>query len=217
MGRRWSRIKRLAVKKISAIRAVRARVDRAVAWEAKEMRGTSLAPLCVTVALGVGAPSHADEIQAADGILNFVSNGCLNSIVSGSPVSVFARQQRAEIAAEEFARTLLGTGEGTVYLKAHPLYPLVIVERSGGPCTVNARVPGDLTAEIEAVDDFLAGPGGGFYVARVFEEAAGTAGWTTHRVYLGQRRGKKITLLFSTTPGAETIDQIMFAAAETRP
>jgi hypothetical protein len=181
------------------------------------MRGTRLALLCLGTSLALGATARADEAAATDQFLNFVSNGCIGSIGGGASVSVFAKQQEASLADEKFAGTVLGTDKGTVYFKADPMYPLAIAERASGPCTVHAKFPADLTGLVAAVEDFFGGPGGGFYPVRVFEEDAGAAGWTTHRVYVGQRRGKKFTLLFSTTPGAATLDQIMFAALETKP
>lgn len=170
--------------------------------------------LCLGLA-AAAAPARANEAEATDRFLNFVSNGCVQAIVAGAALKDFAGKHQAQLADAKFASTFLGKDKGTVYLKDDPAYPLVIAERPQGPCTVNAKFAGDLTALIEAVDDFLGGPGGGFYPVRVFEEAAG-AGWTTHRIYLGQRHGKKLTLLFSTTPHVETVDQIMFAAAETK-
>ncbi len=173
--------------------------------------------------LGLGAaliagPAQADEAQATDRFIDFVSNGCVQALIDGASLSGFAGKAQANPAPEGFARAVLGKDKGSVYVKDDPVYPLALADRTdGGPCTVNAKFPGDLTAMIEAVEDFFAGPGGGFYPVRAFEESAGAAGWTTHPIYLGQRRGKKITLLFSTTPGAETVDQIMFPVAETRP
>ena len=81
--------------------------------------------------------------------------------------------------------------------------------RPSGPVTVNTKLTGDLTEMIEIVEGLFAGPGGGFYPVRTFEEEAGALGWTTHRIYLGRRQGKKLTLLFSTTPGDDTVGQVM--------
>ena len=181
------------------------------------MRRSALLWLTLGVAALAATTAQADDAAATDQFLNFASNGCIQSLVTGAALKDFAGQNQATLADEKFASAVLGKDKGTVYFKADPQYPLAVAERPSGPCTVNAKFPGTLDTFIEAVDDFLGGPGGGFYPVRTFEESAGAVGWTTHRVYLGQRRGKKLTLLLSTTPGAATIDQIMFAAVETRP
>lgn len=176
------------------------------------------ARILLSVLLGIAAgPARADESAAIDRLLNFISNGCIGARVGGTATADFAKAQGAKPADPAVASALLGADMGTVYARDDPRYPLAIAARPGGPCTVHAKFPSGLEAMIAAVDDFLAGPGGGFYAARVFEEDAGTAGWTTHRVYLGQRRGRKFTLLFTTTPGAAGLEQVMVAAQETQP
>lgn len=171
----------------------------------------------VLVALfAVAGPAVADEADATDGLLDLVSNGCVEATIAGRPLKDFAADRKAQRADEKFAGAFLGKDRGTVYLKADPQYPMVLAERPEGPCTVNAQFPGDLTAMIAAVEDFIAGPGGGFYPVRTFEEQAAAGGWTTHRIYHGRRRGKNLTVLFSTTPEAKSIDQIMIAVAETK-
>ncbi len=174
------------------------------------------APAAVLFAwFAMAGSAFADEAEATDRLLDFVSNGCIQSVITGAPVKDFAAARQARPADEKFAGAVLGKDKGTVYLKDDPLYPVVLAERADGPCTVNAMFPSDLAAMIAAVEDFIAGPGGGLYPVRTFEEQAGS-GWTTHRIYLGRRRGKNLTVLFSTTPGATTIDQVMVAVAETK-
>ncbi|MGE4062188.1 MAG: hypothetical protein AB7E79_02370 [Rhodospirillaceae bacterium] len=163
----------------------------------------------------IAAP-RADDGAAADQFLHFASNGCVNAIVTGTPVSTFAAQNEAKSPDDKIASAILGKDDGRVYWKDDPVAPIAIAQRTGGPCTVNARFSGDVASLTEAVTDFFGGPGGGFYVARVFEESAGAAGWTTHHVFVGRRRGKKMTLLFSATPGAQTMDQLFFAAQESK-
>ncbi len=162
-------------------------------------------------------PATADDAEATDQLLDFVANGCIQSAIAEAPVKVFAAARDVTAADEKTASAILGKDKGTVYLNTDPAYPLALAERPGAPCTVNAKFPGDLTAMIAAVKDFIAGPGGGFYPVRVFEEQAAPSSWTTHRIFLGRRRGKNLTLLFSTTPGVATFDQVMVAVAETQP
>jgi len=172
------------------------------------------AVLCAHLAVTGAAFAH--EAEATDRLLDFVANGCIASAIAGVPVKDFAAARNATAADEKTGAAVLGKDTGTVYLRDDPQYPLALAERPGGPCTVNAMFPSDFAAMIAAVEDFIAGPGGGFYPVRTFEEQAGS-GWVTHRIYLGRRRGKNLTLLFSTTPGLATIDQVMIAVVETKP
>lgn len=181
------------------------------------MKRYACAAYLLTVAMGVGLPAHADDGQATDQFIDFVSNGCVQALIDGTSVRAFAGKAQAVPAPEAFAKAFLRAETGTVFVKDDPAYPLVLAERPDGPCTVNTKFTGDLAPMIEVVEDFFAGPGGGFYPVRTFEEEAGTLGWTTHRIYLGRRQGKKLTLLFSTTPGDDTVGQVMFAVAETKP
>ena len=181
------------------------------------MRRIVQAGFVLALAMSGGLPARADESQATDRFINFVSNGCVQALIDGGSVRTFAGKAQAKLAPEDFAKAFLRKEIGTVFVIDDPVYPLVLAERPEGPCTVNTKFTGDLTEMIEIVEDFFAGPGGGFYPVRTFEEEAGTLGWTTHRIYLGRRQGKKLTLLFSTTPGDDTVGQVMFAVAETKP
>lgn len=180
------------------------------------MRLPAIAVFCASVAAACGS-ARADEAQATDQFIDFVSNGCVLALIAGSSARDFAVKAGAKPAAADFAKTILGKESGAVFVKDDDATPLVLAERADGSCTVNARFPGDLTAMVESVEDFFAGPGGGFYPVRTFEEEAGTVGWATHRIYVGRRRGKNLTLLFSTTPGDPTMGQVMFAVAATKP
>lgn len=181
------------------------------------MRRIVQAGFVLALAISGGLPARADEPQAIDRFIDFVSNGCVQALIDGGSVRTFAGKAQAKLAPEDFAKAFLRKETGTVFVIDDPVYPLVLAERPEGPCTVNTKFTGDLTEMIEIVEDFFAGPGGGFYPVRTFEEEAGTLGWTTHRIYLGRRQGRKLTLLFSTTPGDETVGQVMFAVAETKP
>ena len=171
----------------------------------------------LSVAIGVCVPARADDMQATDRFIDFVSNGCVQALIDGTSVRAFAGKALAVPAPEDFAQAFLRKETGTVFVIDDPVHPLVLAERPDGPCTVNTKFTGDLASMIEVVEDFFAGPGGGFYPVRTFEEEAGTLGWTTHRIYLGRRHGKRLTLLFSTTPGDDTVGQVIFAVAETKP
>lgn len=160
------------------------------------------------------APVHTQESTAADRVLAF-TNGCVHAIAGGHSVHAFAAKAGAEPAPGQLAQTLLGQEAGEVYLKDDPEYPVAVAERVGG-CSVHARILGDLAPLIAAADDFIAGPGGRFYFVRAYEEATGTAGWTTHYIYAGKRAKKRLTVVLSTTPGAEGYDRVTVTVAEAK-
>ncbi len=179
------------------------------------MKGRVAALLAVMLA----GPARADELQAVDRFLDFLTNGCIPSVATGGGVGAFAKQAQARPAPPDVAASVLGKDTGAVFLKDDPGYPVTLAERTGGLCSVNAKFPTTaIEGPIEAIHDFIAGPGSRFYQVRVFEEAAG-ASWVTHRVYVGRRGGKDMTLLFSTHPEAPSLDQVMVtvAAAPTAP
>jgi hypothetical protein len=164
--------------------------------------------------ISAATPAHTQELTAADRVLTF-TNGCVQAIAGGHSVHAFAAKAGAEPAPEQLAQALLGKEAGEVFVKDDPEYPVAVAERVDG-CSVHARVLGDLAPLIDAADDFIAGPGGRFYRVRAYEEATGTAGWTTHYIYAGKRAGKSLTLVLSTTPGAEGFDRVSVTVAETK-
>lgn len=171
------------------------------------------AALCV--AMVFAAPARADEMQAVDQFLNFMTNGCIRAIADGTSADAFVKQVGATPAPADFAASLLGQDKGAVFVKDDAQYPIALTTRVNGPCSVNAKFPtANIEGPIEAIHDFIAGPGSRFYEARVFEEAAGTS-WVTHRVYVGRRGEKDLTLLFSTHPEATSVDQVMVTVALT--
>lgn len=169
------------------------------------------------VLLAAGGPAHADAAGAVDRLLDFAANGCVLSVAAGEPIGRFAGARGAKPANADLAGVILGQEPGTAYLAEDAHYPLVLAQRDGGPCTVNAIFPSNLGAVIAAVEDFFAGPGGGFYPVRAFEEQSPAGGWATHRIFVGKRRGRTLTLFFSTTPDATTFDQVLIAVAATKP
>lgn len=163
-------------------------------------------------------PARADEGAAIDRLLNFVANGCVRYAVDGASLEAFAKKEQAPRTDDKAARPFLGAEKGAVYLKQDPQHPIALAERPGSVCTVHARFPGDLAPLMEAADDYFMGPGSRYYPGRVFEETSAHGGWVTHRVYLGQRAGKQITILFSTDPKAPALAQIIVTvAAEKKP
>lgn len=174
------------------------------------MRAAAAAVLCAVTAM----PALADDAAAIDRLLDFASNGCVASIIGARPLEDFAAGAGAIPADESLAKNILGDEPGAAYHRRDPDYPLVLAGRPAGPCTVNGKFPSGLDMVAAAVEDFFAGPGGGFYLARAFEEQAAAGGWTTHRIFVGRRRGKALTLLFSTTPAATTFDQVTIVLAE---
>lgn len=156
-----------------------------------------------------GHPAQADDGAAIDQLLNFIANGCVRSVVDGDSLSAFAKKEGARMTDTATARTYLGTDKGSVYLKD----AMALADHGGDVCTVHTRFPGDLGPVTEAADDFFIGPGSRYFPGRVFEEASAHGGWVTHRVYLGQRAGKQITILFSTDPKAPKLDQVIVTVA----
>jgi len=167
---------------------------------------------CLIVTAATSA--HTQEPNATDRVLAFTT-GCVQAIAGGHSVHAFAAKAGAEPAPEQLAQTLLGKEAGEVYVKDDPDYPVAVAERAGG-CSVHARILGDLAPLIEAADDFIAGPGGRFYRVRAYEEASGTAGWTTHYIYAGKRAKKNLTVVLSTTPGADGFDRVTVTVAEAK-
>ena len=165
------------------------------------------------VLAALAGPAHAEEMQAVDRFLDFVTNGCVQAIATGTSASGFAQRAGTKPAPHELAASLLGKDTGAVFVRDDPRYPIALTERVNGPCSVHARFPtADLDGPVAAIHDFIAGPGSRFYEARVFEEAAGTS-WVTHRVYVGRRGQKALTLLFSTHPKAGSLDQVAVTVA----
>lgn len=172
--------------------------------------------LAASVALST-AVHAADTEQATDQFLALVAHGCVKSVVDAQPVQTFVRDMNMPRAPDTLTRALLGKDAGAVFLKDDPQTPMALTARIDGPCTVNARFPGDLAETINTVDDWIAGPGGRFFVTRVFEEEAGNGTWTTHRMYVGKYPGKHITALFSTNPDVADLGQVTLTiAAEAR-
>jgi len=164
------------------------------------------------------APARADDGAGIDQLLNFIANGCVRHAAEGASLEEFADKEQARRADEKDARPFLGAEAGAVYLKRDTPYPIALTQRTGGPCTVNTRFPNDLSPVIAAADDYFAGPGSRFHPGRIFEEASAHGGWVTHRIYLGQRAGKQIVILFSTDPKAPGLEQIIgTVTAENKP
>jgi hypothetical protein len=159
------------------------------------------------------APARADDGAGIDQLLNFVANGCVPYAVTGASLETFAAKELAKRADEKRAQPFLGADKGVVYLKDETPHPIALAERPGNLCTVHARFPEDLAPILEAADDYFVGPGSRFYPGRVFEETSAHGGWVTHRVYLGERAGKQLTIVLSSDPQAPALEQITVTVA----
>jgi hypothetical protein len=71
-----------------------------------------------------GLPARADEAQATDRFIDFVSNGCVQALIDGASVRTFASKALAVPAPQDFAKSFLRKETGTVFVIDNPVYPL---------------------------------------------------------------------------------------------
>lgn len=164
--------------------------------------------LCtVLVFLAVSTTVAAEPAQGHGNFKELMFAGCLPSVVTGTPVEMYAQKTGLPDAQSELANAFLKGRPGKVYLKADRETPMVLVGRSDGSCTVAARTAPDPEGLVRTVEEMLLGTGSPFKRIETKDNRTQDGSLSrTHR-YKGMINKQNILVILTTTNSNGTLSQ----------